>query len=60
MESGEEILLCEMLNNENRLAGISITYDWFYSKSVSDIVTVGKLMDKGMKQRQRILETGII
>ena len=38
---------------------IPITYDWFYRKSVSDKVIVGKLLDKGMKQRQRILDVGI-
>ena len=59
VESGEEILLCEKLNNENRLADIPITYDWFYGNGVCDIVIVGKLLDKGMKERQKILENGI-
>ena len=59
VKSGEEILSCEILNNGNRLDTIPITYDWFYRKSVSDIVKVGKLLDKGLKERQRIFETGI-
>ena len=59
VESGEEILFCEILNNENRLADIPVKYDWFYRKTVCDIVTVGKLLDKGMKQRHKILEAGI-
>ena len=56
---GEEILLCDKLNNDNRLAAIPVTYNWFYRKSVSDIVKAGKILDNGMKQRQKILEAGI-
>ena len=59
VETGEEILCCEMLNNENRLADIQVTYDWFYRRKVGDIVTAGKLLDRGMKQRHKILEAGI-
>ena len=59
VESGEEILCCEILNNENRLADNPVRYDWLYRKAVGDVVTVGKLLDKGMKQRQKILEDGI-
>jgi hypothetical protein len=59
VETGEEILFCEILNNENRLADIPVKYDWFYRNAVCDIVTVGKLLDKGMKQRHKILEDGI-
>ena len=59
METGEEILCCEMLNYENRLTDIQVTYDWFYRRKVGDIVTAGKLLDRGMKQRHKILEAGI-
>ena len=46
VESGEEILLCKILNKENSLADIPITYDWFYRNSVTDIVTAGKILEK--------------
>ena len=59
VEQGEEILICDILNNDNRLADIQVTYNWFYRKSVSDIVKAGKILDNGMKQRQKILEAGI-
>ena len=59
VEMGEEILLCDKLNNDNRLAAIPVTYNWFYRKSVSDIVKAGKILENGMKLRQQILEAGI-
>ena len=59
VESGEEILLCEKLNKENKLADSPITYDWVYRNGMCDIVTVGKLLDNGQTERQNILENGI-
>ena len=59
VESGEEKMLCDTLNNDNRVAATPINYNWFYRNSVSDIVKAGKILDNGMKVRQRILESGI-
>jgi hypothetical protein len=56
---GEEILICGKLNYENSVADVQINYDWFYRNEVSDIVKAGKLLDRGMKERQRIVEQGI-
>ena len=58
-ESGEEILLCENLNYENRVAENPIKYDWFFSITVSDMVKVGLVMEKGLKEREKILEAGV-
>ena len=51
-ESGEEILLCENLNYGNSVAENPIRYDWFFSSTVSDMVKVGLLMEKGLKERE--------
>ena len=59
VELGEEILICEILNNENRVAETPMTYNWFYRKSICDIVKIGKLLDRGLKQRDKIIEAGI-
>ena len=58
-ELGEEILVCGKLNYENSVADVQINYDWFYRNEVSDIVKAVKLLDRGMKERQRIVEQGI-
>ena len=58
-ESGEEILICGELNYENSVAVVQMNYDWFYRSAVSDIVKVGHLLDRGMKERQKIIENGI-
>ena len=58
-ESGDEIMICESLNNENREADIIVKYDWFYSHDINDIVKAGKILQNGLKRRQDILETGI-
>ena len=58
-ESGDEILLCENLNNQNRVAENQIDYNWFYKNTVTDIVKVGLLLDRGMKQREKILESAV-
>ena len=52
-------LICGKLNYENSVADVQINYDWFYRNEVSDIVKAGKLLDRGMKERQRIVEQGI-
>ena len=58
-ESGDEILLCENLNNQNRVAENQIDYSWFYKNTVTDIVKVGLLLDRGMKEREKILESAV-
>ena len=58
-ESGNEIMMCENLNNENRTADIPVRYDWFYSGNIIDLVKAGKVLNYGLKGRQKILETGI-
>ena len=58
-ESGDEILVCDILNKENRQENKPIGYDWFYSENVCDIVKVGILMQNGLKERDRVLEAGV-
>ena len=58
-ESGEDILICENLNKENRDAVNPIEYNWFYKNTVNDIVKVGLLLDRGLKQREKIIESGV-
>ena len=58
-ESGNEIMLCEVLNNENKMSGMPVTYDWFFSENIQDVVIAGKVLVKGLKRRSEILETGI-
>ena len=58
-ESGDEILICDILNKENRQENIPIGYNWFYSENVCDIVKVGILMQNGLKERDRVLEAGV-
>ena len=58
-ESGNELLLCEKLNYQNRMAKSQVIYDWFFSKDVSDIVKAGETMQIGLKERDRIIESGI-
>ena len=52
-------MLCDVLNNENKLSEISVNYDCFFSKNIHDVVNAGKVMNDGLKRRQEILETGI-
>ena len=42
-EEKEEILFCELLNNENRVAEIPAKYDMFYSNDVADMIKLEKL-----------------
>ena len=58
-ESGDEILICENLNKENRDAINPIDYDWFFKNTVSDIVKVGLLLDRGLRERDKIVESGV-
>ena len=58
-ESGNELLLCEKLNYQNRMAKSQVKYDWFFSKDVSDVVKAGQTMQIGLKERDKIIESGI-
>ena len=58
-ESGEEILQCDILNIENRRAEFPVKYSDLYSKSIGDIVKVGKLLENGLKRRDQVIEMGI-
>ena len=58
-ESGNELLLCEKLNFQNRMAKSPVEYDWFFSKDVSDLVKAGQTMQIGLKERDKIIESGI-
>ena len=51
--------MCEQLNNENRKAENPINYTAFWEYNLSNIVKAAKLIEHGLKQRQRILEIGI-
>ena len=52
-ESGDEILICDNLNKENRVAVNPIEYNWFYKNTVNDKVKVGLLLDRGLKNKER-------
>ena len=58
-ESGEVMLICENLNYENRVAENPISYNWFVTSAVSDMVKAGLLLVKGLKERDRILEASV-
>ena len=58
-ESGDEILLCEKLNYQNRVSKSPINYNWFFKSTVSDIVKVGLVLKKGLKEREKILEAAV-
>ena len=58
-ESGNEIMLCEVLNNENKMSEIPVNYNCFFSENIKDVVKAGKVLKKGLKRRSDILETGI-
>ena len=47
------------MNKENRDAVSPIDYNWLYKNNVSDIVKVGLLLDRGLKQRDKIVESGV-
>ena len=57
-ESGDEIILCEVLNNENKTSDIPVTYDCFFSKNIQDVVKAGKVMNDGLIRRQELLKAG--
>ena len=58
-ETGQEILVCEKLNDENRKADNPINYTAFVENDLTKIVKAAKLIEHGLKQRQLILEIGI-
>ena len=58
-ESVNEILICENLNKENRDASNPIEYNWFYKSTVSDIVKVGLLLYRGLKEKDKMVESGV-
>ena len=58
-ESGQEILICEILNKDNRTSKQPVKYDSFYSDNIHEIVKAGKMMNDGLRRRQEILEVGI-
>ena len=58
-ESGDEILLCEKLNYQNRVAENPINYNWFFKSTASDIVKVGLVLENGLKEREKILEAAV-
>ena len=57
-ESGDEILACKNLSDENVVTK-PMNYNWFYKSSVSDIVEVAHNLAKRLKSRQNILEDGV-
>ena len=58
-ETGQEIMICENLNNENRIDTHPINYSAFFEKNLSNMVKAAILVEKGLKRRQMILEIGI-
>ena len=42
-----------------KILTIKIDYSWFYNNTVTDIVKVGLLLDRGMKERENILESAV-
>ena len=58
-ESGDEIMVCKNLNSENRAADFPVRYDCFYSRNIIDLVKAGKVLNNGLKGRQKKLKTGI-
>ena len=58
-ETGQEIMICENLNNENRIATHPINYGAFFDKNLTNMVKAAILIDKALKRRQMILEIGI-
>ena len=55
-ETGQEILECKKLNDN---CNGSVKYSDFYSENISDIIMTGKILQKNLKRRQEILETGV-
>ena len=58
-ETCDEILLCEKLNNQNRVSDNPMDSNWFFKTTVSDIVKAAMVLEKGLKQREKILEAGV-
>ena len=51
-ESGEEILFCKGFGENVQ----NISYSWFYRESVSDKISVAKIMRKKLKAREKLRE----
>ena len=54
-ETGEEILKCNILNKENKDDYENISYDWFYSNEIEKLVFAGKLLQRNLKEREKIV-----
>ena len=52
IESGEEILRCKLLGENEK----EVSYDWFYSDLVSKQIEAGKIMTKKLRKRKIIRE----
>ena len=49
----DEILSCVRLQGQNKQ---SVEYSWFYSECVLKMVKAGVVMQKGLKERETLLE----
>ena len=58
-ESCDEILLCEILNNENSVADNPMDGNWFFKNAVGDIIKVALVLEKGLKEREKIFEASV-
>ena len=58
-ESGDELLICNILSKENSVAEKRVYYNWFYSNNVANVVKAGKFMEPALKERQKIIEAGV-
>ena len=56
-ETGEEMLTCEYFESDDKIP-TNLSYEWFYSKEVSEIIGCAKVMMQKLKVRQKILDTG--
>ena len=58
-ETGQEILLCEILNDKNMTSNVIVMYSDFYSENIYDIVKTGKILQENLKRRNEIFEAGV-
>ena len=54
-ETGEEILKCKILNKENKDDYENILYDWFYTDEIEKLVVAGKLLQRNLQEREKIV-----
>ena len=52
-ETGEEIMNCNVLNEDNKDDYRNVKYDWFYSKETEKIVVAGRLLQRNLKEREK-------